>query len=93
MQKKAGGYIVSGQDGKAGKLAGDRLEKATGKTTGIRGWNITIPISGWIIRANEKFCWNLITFSWENCLQTPPLFVAARIILGVVGDNGCGKTT
>ena len=29
----------------------------------------------------------------ESCLQTPPLFIGNTDHIGVVGDNGCGKTT
>ncbi len=59
MRVQKAGYIVSGQDGKVGKLARmlDRLEKATGvKPQVFRAEKHMIQISGWIVKqVIEKF--------------------------------------
>ena len=97
---KKRGYIVSGQDGKAGKLAArmlDRLEKATGKATGIQvekqyDSNIWLDSEA----SNRKVLLRMEPNSIliGDChLQTPPLFIGNTDHIGVVGDNGCGKTT
>ena len=60
MRVQKRGYMVSSQDGKAGKLAvrmWDRLEKATGKATGIRvekQYDSNIWLDSGQVR--EKFC-------------------------------------
>ena len=97
---KKRGYIVSGQDGKAGKLAvrmWDRLEKTTGKATGIRvekqyDSNIWLDSEASKRKVLLRMEPNNILMG-ESCLQTPPLFIGNTDHIGVVGDNGCGKTT
>ncbi|MBS5329011.1 MAG: ABC-F family ATP-binding cassette domain-containing protein, partial [Atopobium sp.] len=97
---KKRGYIVSGQDGKAGKLAvrmWDRLEKATGKATGIRvekqyDSNIWLDSEASKRKVLLRMEPNNILMG-ASCLQTPPLFIGNTDHIGVVGDNGCGKTT
>ena len=97
---KKRGYIVSGQDGKAGKLAvrmWDRLEKATGKAAGIRvekqyDSNIWLDSEASKRKVLLRMEPNIILMG-ENCLQTPLLFIGNTDHIGVVGDNGCGKTT
>lgn len=97
---KKRGYIVSGQDGKAGKLAvrmWDRLEKATDKATGIRvekqyDSNIWLDSEASKRKVLLRMEPNNILMG-ESCLQTPPLFIGNTDHIGVVGDNGCGKTT
>lgn len=99
-REKKQGYIVSGQDGKAGKLAArmlDRLEKATGKATGIRvekqyDSNIWLDCEASNRKVLVRMEPNNIRMG-ESCLQTPPLFIGNIDHIGVVGDNGCGKTT
>lgn len=93
-------YIVSGQDGKAGKLAArmlDRLEKATGKATGIKvekqyDSNIWLDSEASKRKVLVRMEPNNIRMG-ESCLQTLPLFIGNTDHIGVVGDNGCGKTT
>lgn len=97
---KKQGYIVSGQDGKAGKLAArmlDRLEKATGKATGMRVEK-QYDSSIWLDSeaSNRKVLLRMEPHNilmGERLLQTPPLFIGNTDHIGIVGDNGCGKTT
>lgn len=97
---KKRGYIVTGQDGKAGKLTArmlDRLEKAAGKVTGIQvekqyDSNIWLDSEA----SNRKVLLRMEPNSilMGDCyLQTPSLFIGNTDHIGVVGDNGCGKTT
>lgn len=97
---KRQGYIVSGQDGKAGKLAvrmSNRLEKATDKVAGIRvekqyDSNIWMDSEASKRKVLLRMEPNSILMG-ECCLQVPSLFIGNTDHIGVVGDNGCGKTT
>ena len=97
---KKRGYIVSGQDSKAGKLAArmlDRLEKATGKATGIQiekqyDSNIWLDCEASSRKVLLRMESNNILMG-ESCLKTPPLFIGNTDHIGIVGDNVCGKTT
>ncbi len=97
---KKRGYIVSGQDGKAGRLAVrmlDRLEKATVKTTDMRvekQYDSNIWLDSEASKRKVLLRMEPTTILiGECCLQTPPLFLGNTDHIGVVGDNGCGKTT
>lgn len=97
---KKRGYIVSGQDGKAGRLAVrmlDRLEKATVKTTDMRvekQYDSNIWLDSEASKRKVLLRMEPTTILMgECCLQTPPLFLGNTDHIGVVGDNGCGKTT
>lgn len=75
----------------------DRLEKATGKATGIQvekqyDSNIWLDSEA----SNRKVLLRMEPtdiLMGESYLQTPPLFIGNTDHIGVVGDNGCGKTT
>ena len=97
---KKQGYIVSGQDGKAGKLAvrmSNRLEKAAVKVKDMRlekqyDSNIWMDSEASKRKVLLRMEPNNILIG-ECCLQVPSLFIGNTDHIGVVGDNGCGKTT
>ena len=97
---KKRGYIVSGQDGKAGRLAVrmlDRLEKATVKTTDMRvekQYDSNIWLDSEASKRKVLLRMEPTTILMGDCyLQTPPLFIGNSDHIGIIGDNGCGKTT
>ena len=97
---KKRGYIVSGQDGKAGRLAvrmSNRLEKATVTTTDIRvekQYDSNIWLDSEASKRKVLLRMEPNNILMGDCyLQTPPLFIGNTDHIGVVGDNGCGKTT
>ena len=97
---KKRGYIVTGQDGTAGKLAArmlDRLEKATGKATGIqveKQYDSNIWLDSEASKRKVLVRMEPNSILMGDCyLQIPPLFIGNTDHIGIVGDNGCGKTT
>ena len=93
-------YIVSGQDGKAGKLSArmqDRLEKAEDdvadskveKRYDAHVWLDAEPSKRKVIFRMEP---GRIAVG-ESLLSLPALFIGNTDHIGLVGDNGSGKTT
>ncbi len=93
-------YIVSGQDGKAGKLSArmqDRLEKAEDdvadskveKRYDAHVWLDVEPSKRKVLFRMEPGCISV----GESLLSLPALFIGNTDHIGLVGDNGSGKTT
>lgn len=93
-------YIVSGQDGKAGKLSArmqDRLEKAEDdvadskveKRYDAHVWLDVEPSKRKVLFRMEP---GRISVG-ESLLSLPALFIGNTDHIGLVGDNGSGKTT
>ena len=93
-------YIVSGQDGKAGKLSArmqDRLEKAEDdvadskveKRYDAHVWLDAEPSKRKVLFRMEP---GRIAVG-ESLLSLPALFIGNTDHIGLVGDNGSGKTT
>lgn len=93
-------YIVSGQDGKAGKLSArmqDRLEKAEDdvadskveKRYDAHVWLDAEPSKRKVLFRMEP---GRIAVG-ESLLSFPALFIGNTDHIGLVGDNGSGKTT
>ena len=93
-------YIVSGQDGKAGKLSArmqDRLEKAEDdvadskveKRYDAHVWLDAEPSKRKVLFRMEPGCISV----GESLLSFPALFIGNTDHIGLVGDNGFGKTT
>ena len=93
-------YIVSGQDGKAGKLSArmqSRLEKAENdvadskveKRYDAHVWLDAEPSKRKVLFRMEP---GRISVG-ESLLSLPPLFIGNTDHIGLVGDNGSGKTT
>ena len=93
-------YIVSGQDGKAGKLSArmqDRLEKAEDdvadskveKRYDVHVWLDAEPSKRKVLFRMEP---GRISVG-ESLLSLPALFIGNTDHIGLVGDNGSGKTT
>lgn len=93
-------YIVSGQDGKAGKLSArmqDRLEKAENdvadskveKRYDAHVWLDAEPSKRKVLFRMEP---GRIAVG-ESLLSLPALFIGNTDHIGLVGDNGSGKTT
>ena len=93
-------YIVSGQDGKAGKLSArmqDRLEKAEDdvadskveKRYDAHVWLDVEPNKRKVLFRMEP---GHISVG-ESLLSLPALFIGNTDHIGLVGDNGSGKTT
>ena len=93
-------YIVSGQDGKAGKLSArmqDRLEKAEDdvadskveKRYDAHVWLDVEPSKRKVLFRMEPGCIPV----GESLLSLPALFIGNTDHIGLVGDNGSGKTT
>lgn len=93
-------YIVSGQDGKAGKLSArmqDRLEKAEDdvadskveKRYDAHVWLDAEPSKRKVLFRMEP---GRISVG-ESLLSLPALFIGNTDHIGLVGDNGFGKTT
>ena len=93
-------YIVSGQDGKAGKLSArmqDRLEKAEDdvadskveKRYDAHVWLDAEPSKRKVLFRMEP---GRISVG-ESLLSLPALFIGNTDHIGLVGDNGSGKTT
>ena len=93
-------YIVSGQDGKAGKLSArmqDRLEKAEDdvadskveKRYDAHVWLDAEPSKRKVLFRMEPGCIPV----GESLLSLPALFIGNTDHIGLVGDNGSGKTT
>ena len=93
-------YIVSGQDGKAGKLSArmqDRLEKAEDdvadskveKRYDAHVWLDVEPSKRKVLFRMEP---GRIAVG-ESSLRLPALFIGNTDHIGLVGDNGSGKTT
>ena len=93
-------YIVSGQDGKAGKLSArmqDRLEKAEDdvanskveKRYDAHVWLDAEPSKRKVLFRMEP---GRISVG-ESLLSFPALFIGNTDHIGLVGDNGSGKTT
>ena len=93
-------YIVSGQDGKAGKLSArmqDRLEKAEDdvadskveKRYDAHVWLDVEPSKRKVLFRMEP---GRISVG-ESLLSFPALFIGNADHIGLVGDNGSGKTT
>ena len=93
-------YIVSGQDGKAGKLSArmqDRLEKAEDnvadskveKRYDAHVWLDTEPSRRKVLFRMKP---DHISVG-ESLLSFPVLFIGNTDHIGLVGDNGSGKTT
>ena len=93
-------YIVSGQDGKAGKLSSrmqSRLEKAEDdvadskveKRYDAHVWLDVEPSKRKVLFRMEPGCISV----GESLLSLPALFIGNTDHIGLVGDNGSGKTT
>ncbi|MCR5630805.1 MAG: ATP-binding cassette domain-containing protein [Atopobiaceae bacterium] len=93
-------YIVSGQDGKAGKLSArmqDRLEKAEDdvadskveKRYDAHVWLDVEPSKRKVLFRMEP----VRIAVGESLLSLPALFIGNTDHIGLVGDNGSGKTT
>ncbi|WP_314010179.1 ATP-binding cassette domain-containing protein [Cryptobacterium curtum] len=93
-------YIVSGQDGKAGKLSArmqDRLERAEDKIVDSKVekrydahvWLDVEPSKRKVLFRVEP---GHISVG-ESLLSLPALFIGNTDHIGLVGDNGSGKTT
>ena len=93
-------YIVSGQDGKAGKLSArmqSRLEKAEDdvadskveKRYDAHVWLDAEPSKRKVLFRMEPDCIAV----GESLLSLPALFIGNTDHIGLVGDNGSGKTT
>ena len=93
-------YIVSGQDGKAGKLSAriqSRLEKAEDNVANSKVekrydahvWLDTEPSRRKVLFRMES---GHISVG-ESLLSFPALFIGNTDHIGLVGDNGSGKTT
>lgn len=93
-------YIVSGQDGKAGKLSArmqDRLEKAEDdvadskveKRYDAHVWLDAEPSKRKVLFRMEP----VRIVVGESLLNLPTLFIGNTDHIGLVGDNGSGKTT
>ena len=93
-------YIVSGQDGKAGKLSArmqSRLEKAENdvadskveKRYDAHVWLDVEPSKRKVLFRMEPGCISV----GESLLSLPALFIGNTDHIGLVGDNGSGKTT
>lgn len=100
MRAKKRHYIVSGQDGKAGKLSArmqDRLEKAENDVADSKVEK-RYDAHVWLdVEASKR----KVLFRMEpgrisvgeSLLSFPALFIGNTDHIGLVGDNGSGKTT
>ena len=100
-REKKSRYIVSGQDKAAGRLSSrmeQRVDKATGQSDATRVekryeadiWLDAQPSRRKVlVRLDEAE----IALGDEAVLRIPPLHIGNTDHIGLIGDNGCGKTT
>ena len=93
-------YLVSGQDGKAGKLSGSMAERLAAADERLEGMRVEKRYEG-DIWADAQPSRRPVLFRMEPetvrrgdfALSVPALYIGASDHIGLVGNNGTGKST
>lgn len=100
-RERRGRYVISGQDGKSGRLS-SRMEKrlagAEDKLSAARvekryDSNVWIEASPSARKALLRLEESLVPLGGGAVLATPPLHIGSCDHIGLTGDNGVGKST
>lgn len=100
-REKRGRYVISGQDGQAGRLSsrmGKRLADAEDRLSATRvekryDSNVWVEATPSARKVLLRLGESLVSLGGGAVLTTPPLHIGSSDHIGLVGENGVGKST